>query len=92
MGRLFQVLSVEIYLRVARRTNKDGSVVECLHLAHNVRREGSPHPPSSAEAWERYIRKQPSLLGFCAGGAEAVCDYSPRTEPGDAQAALGLKS
>lgn len=48
--------------------------------------------PSSAEAWERYIRKQPSLLGFCAGGAEAVCDYSPRTEPGDAQAALGLKS
>jgi hypothetical protein len=33
-----------MYLRVTRRTNKDGSVVEYLQLAHNVRREASPHP------------------------------------------------
>ncbi|MGH7758352.1 MAG: IS1634 family transposase [Candidatus Dormibacteria bacterium] len=33
-----------MYLRVMRRTNKDGSVVEYLQLAHNVRRPGSPHP------------------------------------------------
>ncbi|MDA8331730.1 MAG: IS1634 family transposase [Candidatus Dormibacteraeota bacterium] len=29
---------------MTRRTNKDGSVVEYLQLAHNVRRPGSPHP------------------------------------------------
>ncbi len=33
-----------MYLRVTRRTNKDGSVVEYLQLAHNVWRPGSPHP------------------------------------------------
>ena len=44
VGKSLQERSVEMYLRVTRCTNKDASVVDYWQLAHNVRREGSPHP------------------------------------------------
>ena len=74
-----------MYLRVTRRTNKDGSVVEYLQLAHNVRRQGSPHP--HVQVIHNFGRKDqvdPEALRRLAHSLR-------RLEVGDADAELGVE-
>ena len=74
-----------MYLRVTRRTNKDGSVVEYLQLAHNVRREGSPHPHVQViHNFGRKDRVDPEALRRLAHSLR-------RLEVGDADAELGVE-
>ena len=74
-----------MYLRVTRRTNKDGSVVEYLQLAHNVRSPGSPHP--HVQVIHNFGRKDqvdPEALRRLAHSLR-------RLEVGDADAELGVE-